>query len=297
MVNGKAYLVGGRKDKNVEIFDPSTNSWSSGPKPPISLHHMQCVVWRNKIWLVSPWTGSFPTEDTVSSVYFYDTDTNSWGTGQGLPQDRRRGAAAAVLVGSGVYVVGGNRGGHGTQSTTLGWMDYYDLVADRWTTNLPNLPDERDHTGGALIGNDLCIASGRHGNYSFSGNKQRVSTWCYDTRQGFRGTWRNMNAPLPQGRSGSGIGTLCDGRMMLAGGEATDAFSTANIFDGSRWTTTGSMNVKRHGTGLAISDCSCGKVFIAAGASTRGGSNEISDPRSFVEVYTPGNTDYFCSSY
>lgn len=297
MVDGKAYLVGGRNSKNVEIFDPKTAAWSSGSRPPIPLHHMQCIVWRSKIWLVSPWTGSFPLEDTVSSVYVYDPVTNSWSTKQGLPESRRRGAAAAVLVGSGVYVVGGNVGGHGPQSTTLGWMDYYDLEADRWTTNLPDLPDDRDHTGGALIGNNLCIASGRHGNYSWAGNKQRVSTWCYDIRQRFSGTWRDMNAPLPQGRSGSAIGTLCDGRMMLAGGEAIDAFSTVNIFDGSKWTATGSMNVKRHGTGLAISSCSCGKVFIAAGASTRGGSNEVSDPRLFTEVYLPGGRDYFCSSF
>lgn len=297
MVNGKAYLVGGRRDKNVEMFNPMTGVWTSGPKPPIQLHHGQCVVWDNKIWLVSPWTGSFPSETTVSSVYYYDTVTNSWGTRQGLPANRQRGAAAAVLVGSGVYVVGGNRGGHGPQSTVLGWMDYYDLQADKWTTNLPDLPDERDHTGGALIGDDLCIASGRHGNYSWVGNKQRVSTWCYNIKQGFSGSWRNMNAPLPQGRSGSAIAALCDGRMMVAGGEAVDAFSTVNIFDGSKWTTTGSMNVKRHGTGLAVSACSCGKVFIAAGAMTRGGSSEISDPRTFAEVYIPGGVDYSCSSF
>lgn len=38
------------------------------------------------------------------------------------------------------------------------------------------------------------------------------------------------------------------------------------------------MNVKRPDTALSISDRSCGEVFIAAGASTRGDSHEVMDP-------------------
>ena len=41
-VNGKAYLVGGRGQLSVNIYDPHTRVWSAEPGPGQQLHHMQC---------------------------------------------------------------------------------------------------------------------------------------------------------------------------------------------------------------------------------------------------------------
>ena len=44
MVNGLAYLIGGRGYKRIDIYNPVTRTWSTGQEPPIQLHHMQCVA-------------------------------------------------------------------------------------------------------------------------------------------------------------------------------------------------------------------------------------------------------------
>lgn len=49
--------------------------------------------------------------------------------------------AAAVLRNGVIYVVGGNRGGHGVEATTYGWMDAYNIATGKWSTNLPAAGD------------------------------------------------------------------------------------------------------------------------------------------------------------
>src|SRR3954463_8150795 len=51
-VDGLFYLIGGRKIQDISIFDPKTNTWTAGAKPPIELHHFQAIVYKNEIYLV-----------------------------------------------------------------------------------------------------------------------------------------------------------------------------------------------------------------------------------------------------
>ncbi|CAN8071149.1 unnamed protein product [Agarophyton chilense] len=292
MVKGKAYLIGGRGVKPVDIFNPATNTWTKGPSPPVELHHMQCVPIGNEVWIPSAWTGGYPFERNVDKIYIYNTKANSWYTRPGLPPHRRRGSAAAVWANGKIYVIAGNRGGHGSHATTLGWVDYYDLGAKKWVLNLPNLPDPRDHTGGALVRwNKICIAGGRNGGVNNFFTATKASTYCFNLNGNGRGQWQNMNAPIPAQRAGSAYGTNCAGHMMIAGGELNDAFSRVDIFDGWSWTTTASMNQKRHGSGLAVSNCACGKIFIASGSGGRGGGPELKT----TEVYLPNGDKTPCA--
>jgi hypothetical protein len=120
-----------------------------------------------------------------------------------LPEPRRRGGAASVLVGRKIYVSHGNRGGHetGNHSTTLGWLDYYDLDENKWYTNLPDAPNPRDHTGGAYVNGRFCVAGGRDGGDPDFFNKVILPTDCYDP---VTNTW-SMEANIPQGRAGSRV--------------------------------------------------------------------------------------------
>ena len=69
MVGRKGYLIAGRARRNVEIYDVIHRTWSVGAKPPIQLHHSQCVVADNKIWIVSSWTGGYPMETNAEYIY------------------------------------------------------------------------------------------------------------------------------------------------------------------------------------------------------------------------------------
>jgi hypothetical protein len=69
MVGRKAYLVGGRIIKPVDIYDPTTRKWTNGKPPPKSMHHTQCVAVDNSIWIVSSWTGGYPHEANNDLIY------------------------------------------------------------------------------------------------------------------------------------------------------------------------------------------------------------------------------------
>ena len=218
----------------------------------------------------------------------YDPVADKWSTKPGLPESRRRGGSASVLVGRRIYVSHGNRGGHetGNFSTSLNWLDYYDIDLNVWVTNLTNAPHVRDHTGGVYVNGEICVAGGRDGGSLDFFNHVVLPTDCYNP---VTENW-TVRANIPQGRAGSAYGLTCDGNMMVAGGEGFgQAWSNVDIFNGTHWTTADPMNIARHGTGLAI-DCICNQIHMAAGAIVQGGSQETTS----VETYFPNGIDVPC---
>jgi hypothetical protein len=210
-----------------------------------------------------------------------------------MPEPRRRGGAAAVLVnGTRIYVSHGNRGGHETAnfSTSLAWLDFYDLETDAWVTGvLPDAPHPRDHTGGAYLPttSQLCVAGGRDGGAIDFFDQVILPTDCFDLATE---TW-TIAPDLPQGRAGAAYGTTCDGQyMIVAGGEGFGkAWKNVDVFNGQVWHSWDSLQIGRHGTGLAV-DCSAMEyrdlIYSASGATSQGGGLEV---RS-MEVYRPNRT-------
>jgi hypothetical protein len=187
-----------------------------------------------------------------------------------------------------IYVSHGNRGGHetGDFATTLGWLDYFDIDEDKWYTNLPDAPNPRDHTGGALVNGQICVAGGRDGGSIGFFDKVILPTDCFDP---VKNKWF-VKADIPQGRAGSAYGTSCDGKLIVAGGEGFgQAWANVDVFDGESWTSLSRLNIARHGSGLAI-DCKCNQIHIASGAGRQGGGTEISS----VETYFPSGVDSQC---
>jgi N-acetylneuraminic acid mutarotase len=278
MVGGKAYLVGGRGYKPVDIYDPVTKTWTTGAQAPQDIHHVQCVAARAKIWVMAAWTGGYPQEKNAEYIYVYDPATNQWSTKTALPADRRRGSAAVVVSNdeSKIYVSHGNTGGHEQNNfaVSLGYLDVYDIDNDSWTA-LPDAPNPRDHTCAAIIDGRICVAGGRNGGEV--GWPAVSATDCYDiaTR-----TW-SVEAAIPNNRSGAACGTTCDGKLMVAGGEEEwKAQEYTSIFDGKKWTNLAPLVDSRHGTGLAV-DCQANLIYIASGAGEGGGGPELLTMETF----------------
>ena len=288
MVGSRAYLVGGRGNKDLDIYDPVSRTWSKGEEPPIQMHHMQCVGAQGMLWVMSAWTDFFPRESNAEFVYVYNPATDRWSTRTAMPEERRRGGAAVVVSSdeSKIYVSHGNDGGHetGNHATSLPYLDEYDIASDSWTALSDNAPNPRDHTGGALVNGRICVAGGRNG--GVVGWPEVAPTDCYDLGSG---TW-SVEAPIPQVRAGSSYGTTCDGNLIIAGGEGGgQAWSDVDMFDGSTWTKLDDLVIGRHGSGLAV-NCQCNQIYIASGASAQGGGPEITS----VETYFPSGTDTPC---
>lgn len=285
MVNGLVVLVGGRGvNKATSLYNPQTKTWwqGAGPGNGVELHHMQCVSVDGKVWVVSSWRGPYPFEKNNDAVYVYDVARNVWSTRAGMVSWRNRGGSAVVRLGDWIYVVAGARGGHGAHATSLTWFDAYNWRTDTWLPpgSLPNMPGSgRDHVGAAFVGGVLCVAGGRDGGTANFFQRNVATTFCYNF--GTRAWSQRANFPLP--RAGAMTGTTCDGRMMIAGGEGNGrAYSRVDVFDGAVWTQAPSLVQARHGSGLAISSCNCGHIFIPSGSGAQGGSPELYSTEHFI---------------
>lgn len=252
----------------MDVYDPTEQRWSQKEGPGLEIHHMQCVAVAGRVWVVSSWTGNYPKERNVNKIYIYDTVHDQWFTKDGLPKGRRRGGAAAVHYKGEIYVSHGNRGGHGAHATAFGWLDKYNILEDRWITNLSDAPNPRDHSGGVVIDNHgiFCVAGGRDSGVKLFFDAVVLPTDCYNF---VLNTW-TVRASIPQGRAGSNYGQTCDGKLMIAGGEGFGkAFSNVDVFDGNNWTPYPSLVLGRHGSGLAFS-CDCNQVHVASGSIKQG---------------------------
>jgi N-acetylneuraminic acid mutarotase len=266
--NGRAYSIGGRSRKPVCEFNPQLSDWKCNKAyPPVVMHHMQCVVIGDEIWVPTSWTGDTNNyENTNDLMYIYNTQTNTWRNKTGLPNGRRRAAAASVYHAGFIYIVGGNYGGHGDHATSVPWFDRYEVSTGTWT-QLANANKARDHVGGGIVDNGklLCIAGGRDGGQVDQFERSIVRPECYS----FATKAWSLGTAMPTPRSSSAYGTSCDGKLIIAGGEGSgQAYKTVNVFDGTNWTSLPVLHQKRTSTGLAV-NCACGgeELYIANGSN------------------------------
>jgi hypothetical protein len=290
-VGRRAYLIGGYDQDDTDIYNPVTGAWTKGAKPPIVLHHIQCVAAQGKVWIMAPYTGSWPNEIT-SLAYMYDPATNVWTSKTPLPQSRRRGSAAVVasVDGTKIYVSHGTVGGHETDTnpaTCLPYLDEYTIATDSWKALSDSAPNPRDHAGGALVnGNLLCVAGGRNG--GVNGWPQVTPTDCYNLDTGL---WE-QKAAIPQLRSRGQYGTTCDGKMIVAGGDGGGkVYKNVDVFDGTSWQTIDDLDIERHSTGMAI-DCVCNQIHVITGSQVGGTGTAINS----METYYPSGVATSCSA-
>ena len=162
-VGSRFYLVGGRGERPVQSFDVHTETWATHAAAPLELHHFQAVAYEGKVYVIGALTGGWPDEDPVSHVYIYDPETDHWTQGPEIPEDRRRGAAGAVVHDDEIYVVGGIRNGH--IDGHVRWLDAFDPDTGRWR-RLADAPRNRDHFHAAVVDGKLYAAGGRRSSHA-----------------------------------------------------------------------------------------------------------------------------------
>lgn len=295
-VNGKVYLIGGRKRKPVNVYDPATGKWTKKGTPNVEVHHMQCVAYKNRyVYIGGSWYGGFPREKTHTVTWRYDTVADKWAKLKGLGS-RARGGGAFVLHKGYMYLAFGNRGGHGKHATTLSEFDRYDPNTNTWT-KMPSAPQRfaRDHVGGAIVGGKLCVSGGRNGGVADFWNAPVKETVCFDFN---KNQWE-QKANLPSPRAGAATGATCQGMLMVAGGEGKlpsvpngRAFDRVDLYDirTNSFKKPSFLVRGRHGTGLGIAPCSCGNIYYPSGSGGLGGSPELTS----MEVWSLGNTAKKC---
>jgi len=271
-VAGKFYLMGGRRVQEVSIFDPETNTWASGQKPPIEIHHFQGFGYQGKVYAVGAFTDKYPHEIPIPHAYIYDPESDSWSKGFDMPTGRERGAATANVYKNKLYVAGGILDGH--WDGHVRWFDSYDFETGTWE-RLPDAPRARDHAS-AVICNDKLYLIGGRATSRFIGKVLELTVPEVDVFDFKAGKWSTLEAKVPTPRAGCTAISIGD-KILFTGGETANQVAAHNeveVLDTKTgtWSTLPSMIQGRHGTQLIWYK---NKLYIASGCSERGGSTEL----------------------
>ncbi|WP_366182894.1 kelch repeat-containing protein [Flavobacterium ovatum] len=279
-VGGKFYLLGGRRIQEVSIFNPETNTWTSGAKPPIELHHFQSFAYKGKIYVVGAHTGQYPHETPVATSYMYDPAKDSWEKGFSMPNNRLRASTTTNVYKDKLYISGGIIDGH--WDGHVNWFDVYDFKTGKWET-LPDAPRARDHATSVVCKDKLYVLGGRVSsgviNKVFELTIPEVDVFDFKT-----GQWSTLANPVPTQRAG--IASICIGdKILVTGGENADqilAHNEVEVLDTKTgaWSTLPSLQQGRHGTQFIWYKK---ELYIASGCGQRGGEPELKTIERFSD--------------
>lgn len=279
-VGDRFYLIGGRGERPVQIYDPTTRTWTTGATPPLSMHHFQAVSYDGKIYVLGAFNGNYPDETPIPNVYIYDPATDQWTEGPEIPADRRRGAAGAVAHEGTIYLVGGIQNGH--IDGHVRWMDAFDPDTGTWT-QLADAPRFRDHFQVAIVDGKLYAAGGRRSSQA-TGQVFQLTVPEVDVYDIATNTWSPLppSGDLPTERAGTTT-VAAGGHIIVLGGESGSqepAHAEVEALDPETgtWQSLAPMNVGRHGTQAIVHD---GHIYVAAGSRTRG-ATEINSQERFT---------------
>jgi len=270
----RLYLLGGRGQRPLDIYDPASGRWSQGAPPPLEIHHFQALAHEGRLYVLGAFTGDFPEEQPLTHVLVYDPRADRWSQGAEIPAHRRRGAAGVVSHGGRIYLVGGNTRGH--MSGYVPWLDAFDPASEHWE-ELPDAPHARDHFHAAVLDGRLYAAGGRRTSHD-TGDTLSMTIAAVDVYDFARGRWSTLEAPLPTPRAGAGA-VAAGGALLVLGGESArqvPAHAEVEAYDpgSGRWRSLAPLPRGRHGTQATLLG---GAVHVAAGSADRGGGPELDD--------------------
>ena len=166
-INGKIYVVGGTRGhndedhtaRNVLIYDPQTNSWSSGALMQVGREHLAAAAIGGKIYVVGGREthnqGQFGSTTTnFNTLEAYDVATNTW---QMLaPMPTARGGLFAAAHDAKLYVFGGEFPGifpevEEYNPATNSWRSLVDMAQPRHAAAAVTVGDTIFTIGGGPV--------------------------------------------------------------------------------------------------------------------------------------------------
>jgi serine/threonine protein kinase/N-acetylneuraminic acid mutarotase len=253
-VDGNVMVIGGigvsDASTTTKVYDPGTDSWTTGPGLPAALHHASAVTYEGEPVVIG---GFIPGAELTSeqSDRVYVLRGGSW---ERLPSlNHPRAAAAAAVVGDKIVVVGGQADGKLVRQTEV-------FDGERWT-DVAEMPTPREHLAAVSDGRYLYAVGGRE----LSADKSSTAVERYDPADD---SWTELDA-MPQPTGGLSA-AYAGGRVVATGGEGTTAASDAvQAYDirNERWSRLPALPRARHGVAVAA----IGDAVYAIGGATSAG--------------------------
>jgi N-acetylneuraminic acid mutarotase len=234
--NGKLYIFGGfdgavHAMARSDVYDPVANAWTRIADMPEATTHCGQAVDGAKIYLAGGFLGNYPGP-SVNFVRVYDTASNTWTNGPSLPGDR--GGGGLVRLGRELHYFGGATSPAGSTDFTdfgthwvlqLGPTDSTSDDATTWTI-AADMPNPRNHLGGAVVGGKIYAIGGQHVANEVSGNQVSVNVFDPAT-----GNWSSAaDLPRPLGHITSSSFEH-NGRIVVAGGVTQGGIEDAHVME------------------------------------------------------------------
>jgi N-acetylneuraminic acid mutarotase len=155
---------GGSYLSSVLKFDSTQDAWSQvEPMPEARRLHAACAI-RSDIYVIGGWFGTGRGGYQTSSIFKYDTETNTWSTLEPVPLPCIH-HSVSVLDGSMIYIVGAGNDGKGVLR--------FDTASGVWSTLGTTLNSKRRRAT-FVLGGCLYVAGG--GGLSSSVERYNVAT-------------------------------------------------------------------------------------------------------------------------
>jgi N-acetylneuraminic acid mutarotase len=236
VIDDKLYLFGGHEngaDGKVQIFDPQTESWTTGTDMPWAGISVSTALIDGLVYV----SGGIVGNSTVDDCAVYDPVLDSWTTLASMPAQKGRNHAAAGTDGEKFWIFGGRGFGSGDGNEVAnGFADVqvYDPVTDTWEasfdigSSLVPMPIGRGGTGKAVwyqdefyvFGGETATGPGA----TPAGTYDRVDVYDPETN-----TWR-LEAPMPTARHGH-FPVLFESRIFIAGGGSASGLSFSEALE------------------------------------------------------------------
>jgi N-acetylneuraminic acid mutarotase len=235
------YDVNRNSTSYVFVFDGA--AWHAGPRLPIALNHPGVAAIGGDVYV----GGGFTPRGASSRAFVL-----RGGTWQEIaPLRRARGALVLLALGGHLFAFGGR-----DNVSEIAIPERYDPATNAWT-DLPPMPNPRNHGAGYVEGTEACVAGGRV-------PATTAVIDCFDTSTS---VW-TASGQLPVATSGASA-AFFDGRLIVAGGEPSNETDLVALVQERRanvWTTQ-PMLIPRHGTAYALYE---GRLWQCGGASAPG---------------------------
>lgn len=287
---GKVYVLGGiaantagdvTTTTRVEVYDTKRNTWADAAPLPVAMNHPNVAAVAGRIYVLGSLSGGASWQ-AMRDSFVYDPTTNRWSRLRPMPAGTERGSAAIGVRGSRIYLAGGMRTltpEAGGLQDTVSTVSAYDVTTGTWAS-LPDLPQARDHVGGAIVGGTFYVIGGRDRGQA----NVRDTVYAMDLRTR---RWTER-APMPTARGGI-ASAVVGSKIYTMGGEGNPAAGSQGIFPQNEaydtktntWQRLAPMPVPRHGTAAVAVGRT---IYVPGGGDAAGGS-----PVAVNDAFTPAD--------
>jgi N-acetylneuraminic acid mutarotase len=182
VVQGKIYVIGGCVTFGtgmsvVEIYDPATDAWTTGPSMLVGNHDFIAAAYKDT-WVYVCGGGNW-SAPPIATVYVLNTVTNTWSSATGMPV--AVGTPGGGIVGNKIIVATGYIGAAGSNNVYVGTISPTDPTSITWTTGtvMPGEAVYRANSG--VCGGKVYVCGGNlaSGSISNAANKYdpASNTW------------------------------------------------------------------------------------------------------------------------